>query len=221
MATSTAPEGDDKASTTIAFLGPFNSYSNQATKIAFPDPKWQLEPTVTIKEVFDRVQSGPSPYGVVPFENSTHGAVTFTLDCLADRAAEYPDIVVCGEVYLDVHHFLLGRFPPSPAGGDGDDGTRKGVPLGDLSHVARVFSHPQGFGQSGAFLRRYLPRAELVDVSSTSRAAELAAADGEGASAAIASEWAGKAAGLDVLARCVEDREDNTTRFFVLRKRGE
>jgi prephenate dehydratase len=188
-------------------------------------------------EVFDCVQSSRSAYGVVPFENSTHGTVTFTLDSLADRAGEYVDVVVCDEVYLDVHHFLLGRLPGPPPSSvstssgfapavpgqgkeEGEEEPKKGVPLASLSHVRRVYSHPQAFGQTSAFRHRHLRHAESVDVSSTSRAAELAAVDPTGASAAIASEWAGKAAGLDVLARCVEDREDNTTRFFVLRRRG-
>ncbi|KAK3302493.1 Prephenate dehydratase-domain-containing protein [Chaetomium strumarium] len=241
---------DHNSNRAVAFLGPLNSYSHQATKNAFAEDSWQLEPTGTIKEVFDCVQSSRTAYGVVPFENSTHGTVTFTLDSLADRAGEYADVVVCDEVYLDVHHFLLGRLlsppppsssssspsaaasasgPPSsasasasaPVPGREEEGkeAKRGVPLSPLSHIRRVYSHPQAFGQTSAFRHRYLGHAESIDVSSTSRAAELAAADPAGASAAIASEWAGKAAGLDVLARCVEDREDNTTRFFVLRRR--
>jgi prephenate dehydratase len=57
-----------------------------------------------------------------------------------------------------------------------------------------------------------------VDVSSTSRAAELAASDITGTSAAIAGLIAAETTGLDVLAECIEDREDNTTRFFVIRR---
>ncbi|KAK4239984.1 Prephenate dehydratase-domain-containing protein [Achaetomium macrosporum] len=224
---------DGNSNRTVAFLGPLNSYSHRATKIAFFEETWRLEPTGTIKEVFDWVQSSRAAYGVVPFENSTHGTVTFTLDSLADRAGEYANVVVCDEVYLDVHHFLLGRLPPPPSSPSSssvsapvpageeeeEEEPKKGVPLTSLSHIRRVYSHPQAFGQTGAFRHRYLRHAETIDVSSTSRAAELAAADPAGTSAAIASEWAGKAAGLDVLARCVEDREDNTTRFFVLRRR--
>ncbi|KAL2137368.1 hypothetical protein VTI74DRAFT_3308 [Chaetomium olivicolor] len=223
-ATPSTPQGDGSANRTVAFLGPYNSYSHQATKTAFPGEQWNLQPTASIKEVFDRVQSLAAPYGVVPFENSTHGTVTFTLDNLADRAGEYADIVVCDEVYLDVHHFLLGRMPSSslqnpPAAPASPPSAQKGHPLVPLQHIRRVYSHPQAFGQTGAFTRRYLSHAETIEVSSTSRAAELAAADATGASAAVASEFAGRAYGLDVLARCVEDREDNTTRFFVLRRR--
>ncbi|KAH6624292.1 Prephenate dehydratase-domain-containing protein [Chaetomium sp. MPI-SDFR-AT-0129] len=215
----TSGNGSDN-SVTVAFLGPVNSYTHRATKNAFSDPKWTFDPTTTIKEVFDRVQAGHAPYGVVPFENSTHGAVTFTLDSLADRANEYPDIVVCDEVYLDIHHFLLGRLPEGSPPSSSSASQDKGVPLTPLTHLRRVYSHPQAFGQTARFLQRYLPGVETVEVSSTSRAAELAKADESGTSAAIASESAGKAIGLDVLARWIEDREDNTTRFFVLR-RGE
>jgi prephenate dehydratase len=42
--------------------------------------------------------------------------------------------------------------------------------------------------------------------------------DTSGESAAIASKLAGELNGLDVLAQNIEDRTDNTTRFFVLRK---
>ena len=59
---------------------------------------------------------------------------------------------------------------------------------------------------------------ETVDVSSTSRAAQLALADTTGESAAISSAVAAEQLGLGVLARNIEDRDDNTTRFFVLRK---
>ncbi|KAH8158350.1 hypothetical protein CIB48_g9902 [Xylaria polymorpha] len=82
----------------------------------------------------------------------------------------------------------------------------------------RVYSHPQAFGQCTAFLGSWLRGVETVDVSSTSRAAELALADASGESAALSSAVAASLLGLDVLAQNIEDREDNTTRFFVLRR---
>ncbi|KAK0622919.1 Prephenate dehydratase-domain-containing protein, partial [Immersiella caudata] len=200
----------------VAFLGPVASYSHQATKLAFPSERWELMPTSTIKEVFEQVQSRTASFGIVPFENSTHGTVTFTLDGLADRTGVFADIAVCGEVYLNVHHFLLGRS--SAASTETSDDPKKGTPSTDLSHVKRVYSHPQAFGQTAAFFARYLKGVETIDVSSTSKAAELASADEKGESAAVAGELAAGVSGLEVLARCIEDREDNTTRFFVIRR---
>ncbi|KAL8349702.1 hypothetical protein RB598_005190 [Gaeumannomyces tritici] len=218
------PLAQDK--TVVSFLGPLASYSHQATTALFPGQGWDLAPVPTIRGVFDAVQAGTATYGVVPFENSTHGVVTFTLDCLGDRAAEYAGVSVCAEHYLDVHHFLLGRLDPSStttttaaaATTTATEKRERGKPLASLAHVRHVYSHPQAFGQTSRFAAAYLSHAELTDVSSTSRAAELAAADAEGASAAIASEAAAAPNGLDVLAACIEDREDNTTRFLVIRK---
>jgi prephenate dehydratase len=87
-----------------------------------------------------------------------------------------------------------------------------------LSHVKRIYSHPQAFGQCDIFLSAYLKGVERIDVSSTSRAAEMAKEDTTGSSAAIASSLAAEIHELDTLARGIEDREDNTTRFFILRK---
>lgn len=185
-------------------------------------------------DIFEALQSGEVSWGVVPFENSTNGPVVFTLDLFADRANEFPDVSVCGEAYLDVHHYLLGHLPvktdsssnespelsrpstPTPQVPDPQKPRTR--PLSSLKHIERIYSHPQAFGQCEIFLSAYLKGIERIDVSSTSKAAELIKADTSGTSAAIASKVAAKIHGLTALAKGIEDREDNTTRFFVLRK---
>ncbi|QGI97941.1 hypothetical protein CEK26_011010 [Fusarium fujikuroi] len=165
------------------------------------------------KDVFDQVQSGHVQAGVVPFENSTNGSVSFTLDNLADRTNHYPDITVDGETYVDVHHCLVGHKSPVPAVEDIAEG-----PLASLKHIQRLYSHPQAFGQCTAFISTYLKGVEIFEVSSTSKAAEIVSKDTTGTWAAISSELAAKLHGLDFLGRSIEDREDNTTRFFVIGK---
>ena len=91
-------------------------------------------------------------------------------------------------------------------------------PLSSIKHIKRIYTHPQAFGQCEIFLQSYLKGVERIDVSSTSRAAEMVKEDTNRESAAIASSLAADIHGLDVLARGIEDREDNTTRFFILRK---
>lgn len=185
-------------------------------------------------EVFEAVQRGDADFGVVPFENSTNGPVIFTLDNLANRFGTCPDISVCGEAYVDVHHYLLGHKSRAAASLVDDSGGGSGAatptasdpnplrprtkPLSGLRHVQRLYSHPQAWGQCSVFLSTYLRGVETIDVSSTSRAAEMVKEDPSGCSAAISSEIAARVYGLDILAKCIEDREDNTTRFFILRR---
>lgn len=88
----------------------------------------------------------------------------------------------------------------------------------DISKVTRVLSHIQAFGQCHIFLSTYLKGVECQEVSSTSKAAELVAADASGKSAAISSSLAAGIHGLDILANGIQDRDDNVTRFFILRK---
>ncbi|KAF2811192.1 prephenate dehydratase [Mytilinidion resinicola] len=232
---------------TVAFLGPKASYTHQATLTSFPAlPPSHLHPQTTIADVFTAVQSRTATHGVVPFENSTNGSVVFTLDLFADLQHQHPDILVCGEVYVPVRHCLVGHIPTPPrtaststststsTASQGDDSgaqtpTRsapnplkpRATPLADLSRVQKLYSHPQAWGQCNAFLSTYLKGVERLDVSSTSRAAELVAADASGASAAVSSEIAAQIHGLDYLARGIQDAEDNETRFFILRRAAE
>lgn len=194
----------------VCYLGPETSYTHQAALQAFPADEFEHLPVLTIKDVFDTTRSGRAARGVVPFENSTNGSVVFTLDHFADREGQYADLSVCAEAYLGVHHCLLGYAQPSASSSETEKAS--------LAHVKRVYSHPQAWGQVTRFMRERLRGIETIDVSSTSRAAALAKADATGSSAAVSSALAAEVQGLEVLARNIEDRDDNTTRFFVLRK---
>ncbi|KAK4501972.1 hypothetical protein PRZ48_007782 [Zasmidium cellare] len=93
----------------------------------------------------------------------------------------------------------------------------KTAPAQDITHIKKLYSHPQAWGQCHLFLSTYLKSTERQDVSSTSKAAELVAQDTTGTSAAISSKIAAEMNGLSVLAEGIEDREGNSTRFFILR----
>jgi len=176
------------------------------------------------------VQSSDACYGVIPFENSTHGSVLDTLNFLIDREVDFPDILIGGETYLNIEHCLLGYASSRSSNADTPSGTSTPTidrpnpqrpdsrPLASLDHITTVYSHPQAFGQCKAFISSYLKRAKHEDVSSTSKAAEMVSRDVSKTTAAIASGLAAEVHGLDVLARKMQDRGDNQTRFFVLRK---
>ncbi|KAK5119932.1 hypothetical protein LTR85_007008 [Meristemomyces frigidus] len=218
----------------------------KATLSQFPESRYSIVPQTTIEDVFAAVQSGTAAHGVVPFENSSNGSVVFTLDLFADLHGRYPDILVCAETYLQVHHCLLGHSTkqhghpakaaqplrklkdegdsPNPSGqvtptqAAPKPGKPRVEPLEDITHIKKLYSHPQAWGQCKLFLSTYLKGTERQDVSSTSKAAELVAQDTTGTSAAISSRIAADLNDLEVLAEGIEDNEGNSTRFFIIRR---
>ncbi len=173
---------------TVGYLGPRATFSHQAAARHFGHAV-TLQPERTIGEVFEAVERGRAHYGVVPIENSQEGSVSATLDRFMDSQAR-----ICAQIFLPVELNLLGRGP--------------------LEKVRKVYSHPQPFGQCRRWLAEHLPSVECVEVSSTARAAELAAAE-EGA-AAIAGAMAGEEFDLPVLVPSIQDASSNVTRFFVI-----
>lgn len=177
-------------SISVAYLGPPTTFSHQAAARHFGGAV-QLLPERTIGEVFEAVERGRAHYGVVPIENSQEGAVSATLDRLMDTT-----VSICAQVFVPIDLNLLGACP--------------------LGRVKKVYSHPQPFGQCRRWLAEHLPGAECVEVSSTARAAEMAALEPE--TAAIAGAMTGEEFGLPVLARSIQDAAGNTTRFLVIGK---
>ncbi len=175
---------------TVAFLGPSATFSHQAALGRFGAAANYL-PCATIPEVFDAVCRGKAAFGVVPVENSTEGAVTYTLDVFAEV-----DVTICAEIHQEIHQHLLCRCA--------------------VEDVQVVYSHPSVFGQCREWLRKNLPQARLVPVTSTTEAASRAAAE-EGA-AALAGVLASERYGLPVRGDNIEDRTENLTRFFVIRR---
>ncbi len=172
----------------IAYLGPPATFTHQAARLYFgADVEYAAQ--ATIGEVFTAVSRQSCHFGVVPVENSTEGAVTHTLDMFVDT-----DLKIRAEINMAIHHCLLCR-------GERDD-------------LQTIYSHPQVLGQCRAWLRRHLPKAHLVEVSSTTEAA--ARCSRELRSGALAGELAARQYNLPVAERNIEDFSGNTTRFLVL-----
>lgn len=178
----------------VAFLGPEGTFTHHAVKRHFGASAPAL-PCGSIAAVFAEVERGSAEFGVVPVENSSEGIVSHTLDSFVESTLE-----IHGEVAVAVDHCLVAHT------GVGE------------SAIDRVYSHPQALAQCRAWLSRNLPRAQLIECSSTADAARRAAEDLS--SAAIASELAARLSGLAVLRQSLQDAAHNVTRFLVL-GRGE
>jgi chorismate mutase / prephenate dehydratase len=172
----------------VAYLGPEFSYSHLAAIEQFGQSS-ELIPVSSIAGVFESVERGDAKYGVVPIENSTDGRIVDTLDRFAQSHVQ-----IRGELPLPIHHNLLG--------------------IGTLAEVREVHSKPQALSQCRHWLARHLPEARQVAASSSTAAAQAAAADPH--IAAIASKQAGVNYGLSILGANIEDNPDNVTRFAIL-----
>jgi len=173
----------------ISFLGPRGTYSHQAAVSRFGDSVLYSNQK-TIADVFNSIEKKQATYGVVPFENSTHGTVTQTIDKLIKTTAK-----VRADLYLPIHHQFLSKSS-------------------DLSDITKIYSHPEALGQCSKWLNAKMRNIQKIPVSSTSHAAELASKElGAGA---ICSLVCADIYGLKILDRDIEDIGDNTTRFFVI-----
>jgi chorismate mutase/prephenate dehydratase len=173
---------------TISYLGPEATWTHQAARAKF-GASVHYDPQSNIGDVFDQVTRRHADYGVVPIENSVEGAVNHTLDVFMDS-----ELKICAQILLRIENNFLAS------------GTRE--------EIKKIYSHPQVFGQCRKWLQNYARGLELIEVSSTTRAAEIAAH--EPGAAALAGAMAAEIYRLQVLERSIQDSPNNTTRFLVI-----
>jgi prephenate dehydratase len=174
----------------VAYQGEPGAYSERAVRSVFADA--EPLPCDTVRHAFSRVTSGEASFGVVPLENSQAGSVNETYELLANSSL----LRIVGEAIVRVDHALLG------------------VPGARLEDVRRARSHWQALAQCEDFLSSM--RIEPVPEHDTAGAARKVAAEGDVATAAIASVDAAAIAGLSVLAERIQTEKDNFTKFAVI-----
>lgn len=176
----------------VAYLGPPGSFSHLAARRKFGSSV-EFEPLKHIGAVFDEIERGHVDLGLVPVENTLGGGVVDTLDAFVDR-----EVQICAEINLSVQHHLLANCP--------------------LDRVQKVYSKPEVFAQCQRWLTETGHLAHTIAVASTSKAAEMAAAEDN--AAAIGSELASEIYGLRKICDRIEDDPGNVTRFLVVGRSG-
>ncbi|MFL2483274.1 MAG: chorismate mutase [Verrucomicrobiaceae bacterium TMED76] len=172
----------------IAYLGPQGTWTHQAAISKFGHSV-KYSPQESLAGVFDCVARKKADYGVVPIENSTEGAVNHTLDMFADSPLR-----ICAQILLPIENALMAKIA--------------------RDKITKLYSHPQVFGQCRNWIQKNFPGADLVEVSSTTRAAELV--NEQAGAAALGGRLAAELNGLEILDENIQDKATNTTRFLVL-----
>lgn len=176
----------------VAFQGEPGAYSEEAAFQYFGSAI-QVKPCESVDDVFKAVEQNEATTGIVPIENSLEGSISRSYDMLLDSKLK-----VCGETELRVIHSLIAA---------------RGI---KLEAIKKVYSHPQALGQCQAFLKHL--GVEAVPTYDTAGSVKIIKEQGIKDGAAIASARAAEIYGMQILARGIEDNQQNTTRFFILGK---
>jgi len=174
----------------IAYLGPEGTWTHQAAIKKFGHSvNYSAQPNFA--DVFDQVARRRADYGVVPIENSTEGAVSHTLDLFVDSPLH-----ICAQIMMRIENGLMAAIP--------------------REQIKTLYSHPQVFGQCRNWILKHFPDADLVEVSSTTKAAQLARDNAADGAAAMGGPLAAEMYGLTMLEESIQDSATNTTRFLVI-----
>ncbi len=174
----------------VAFLGPETSFTHSAAIKQFGTQTGFVSAD-SINEVFAITEKGEADFGVVPIENSLEGSVNHTYDMFMGSGLN-----IVAEVSLEISHNLLSKYR--------------------LRDVKKLYTNPVALAQCKEWVSKNLPKAEVLEVSSTAKSAESASLYID--SAAIASRLAAKKYGLNILAENIQDSAKNLTRFLVIGK---
>jgi prephenate dehydratase len=173
----------------IAYQGEPGANSHTVCKQHYPD--WESVPCASFEDVFAAVENGEAELAMIPIDNS-----------IAGRVADIHHFLPASDLHIVGEHFLRVQFHlMAPAGAS-------------LETIRTVHSHVHALGQCRRIIREH----GLVPVISgdTAGAAREVAEAGDLSQAAIAPPLAAEIYGLEILARDIEDEDDNTTRFVVL-----
>jgi len=179
----------------VAFQGEAGAFSEEAVRACFGAGVTPV-PCREFREVGEAVMEGRVGAGLLPVENTLAGSVVGSHDVLASLPLE-----VVGEVVNPIRHCLLG------------------IPGSSVEGLRRVVSHPVALAQCRRFFLEH-PGIEAVVGYDTAGAAKDVALRGDPAVGAIAARAAAGIHGLQVLAKDLQDRMDNQTRFYVVVRPG-
>lgn len=174
----------------VVFQGAEGAYSQAAMMQYFGD-KVNSFHVDTFRDAMIAIDEGSADFAVLPIENSTAGIVSEIYDLLV----EFENYIV-GEQIIKIEHCLMA------------------VPGTKIDDIKTVYSHPQSLMQSARFLNDHDWR--QISMQNNAFAARKVAEDQDKSQAAIASEYAAKLYGLEVLTKGVNQSSTNSTRFIIV-----
>lgn len=173
----------------IAYLGQPGGFGHLAARRQF-GASAKLRPMEDAAALLAEIESGRCTFGLLPFESSSDGAVTATLNALARYETK-----ISAEIWLNRSFDLLST-------------------TGESASIHRVYGSSVALQDCAKFLAHKYREVETIDVRSGVVAAKKAEEDPQGA--AIATEVVSEMTGLKPVEQHVEDASDLRIRFVVV-----
>lgn len=172
----------------IACPGIVGSYTEQAAYQISKNA--ELKYYETFEDVFEAVENGEMPFGIVPIQNSTAGSVSDTYELLSKS-----NLFIACSTKVKINHCLACRQDTNE------------------SDIKKVFSHEQGLMQCSEFIKenRFFKR----ECANTSIAAQMISESSEPL-ACICSEECAKEHKLKILKTNIANTNKNYTRFILV-----
>ncbi len=184
----------NKTNITIAYLGPEGSFSEKSAK-SIAKKGDTLRAIQPVDRVVDTLIHGNPDKCVLPYYNSIEGIVQKHLDLIHQNKL---NIIGANRVPIE---FCIGKYPGSK----------------DNNHI---YSHAKGLDQCSRYIRQNYPKSELVEVASTSKAAERVREDQNGLAICSREALTKNGDSLDMIAEDIGNLSSskNYTDFYVVSK---
>ncbi len=179
----------------MAFQGAHYAFSEIAANRFF-GKDIKCIPCQNFDLVFSQVEQNQADFVIIHVENSLTGSIHRNVDLLLEH-----ELFVCGEYLLRIEQHLIAN---------------PGVALQDI-HT--IYSHPQALQQCRSFIT-FLGDVETVASYDTAGSVKMIRDKKMLDAAAIASKWAAKDYGMQILKEEIEDIPENFTRFLVISKQN-
>jgi len=180
---------------TIGFQGEAGAFSEEAARQLLGDV--ETRGYEGFDELLAAVDRGEVELGLLPCENSIHGAIARSYDLLL----AYPRVRIVDET---THHIVQSLI-----------GTRDAT----LEGITSIRSHPVAIEQCRGFLAKH-PHVEVRAATDTAGSVGEIARLGDPTQAAIGPAASAARYGGRILVDSVADEAENYTRFFVIQRDG-
>ena len=181
----------------VAIQGITGCFHETAAREYFGGELIETVPCDTFEELFERVGSDRSLYGIVAIENTIAGSLLQNHELLRRS-----NLHIVGEYKLRISHVLCALHDET------------------VDTLREVHSHPIALMQCDEFLKRH-PSLKPVETYDTAGSARDIAEKGLRGHAAICGRSAAEIYGLDILFEGIETNKHNYTRFLLVSGREE